>query len=139
MNKLIQNVCELVQKYESVCKFIIIGGSATLIHALVANVLHYGLQWPEELDNALGYATGFFCSYFGHLKWTFAKTATLEQSNKRSFPKFAVMTMGTFGLNQLVFFVCLSWMGLPFNGALFAGMFFAAVCSYFLNRFWVFK
>ncbi|MEG2237645.1 MAG: hypothetical protein RRY13_08330 [Akkermansia sp.] len=38
MNKLIQNVCELVQKYESVCKFIIIGGSATLIHALVANV-----------------------------------------------------------------------------------------------------
>lgn len=136
---LFDRLSSFVRRHESVYKFIIVGGLATLVHAVVANVLYATTSFPELLDNMLGYCTGFFCSYFGHMNWSFAKTATQEHTVAKSFPKFAVMTLLTFGVNQLVFYVCSSLMSLPFNAALFAGMFVAAVCSYFLNRFWVFR
>lgn len=126
-------------RHESVYKFIVVGGLATLIHAVTANILYYSTSFPEMLDNMIGYCTGFFCSYFGHMNWSFAKTATQEHTVMKSFPRFVAMTLLTFGVNQLVFYVCSSLLSLQFNAALFTAMFVAAVCSYFLNRFWVFK
>ena len=150
MEGLCTSVKSLLARYESVVKFMIVGGAATACHMVAANVARFLYDVGPQTANVIGYATGFFLSFFGHKFWSFAKTSQEEQG-LHTFLKFGVVTAVGFGVNSGVFFVfckqipplfgyeAASERGLWFNVSVAAGCLVAAASSYCFNRFWAFK
>ncbi|OCA02001.1 GtrA family protein [Akkermansia glycaniphila] len=143
-------VRSLLVRYESVVKFMIVGGGATLVHMVAANVARFLYDAAPLTANIIGYCTGFFLSFFGHKFWSFAKTAQEEQG-VHTFLKFGVVTAVGFGVNNGVFYVFCKMIpplfgyavaeegGLWFNVSVASGCLVAAASSYCFNRFWAFK
>lgn len=150
MEGLCTSVRSLLARYESVVKFMIVGGAATACHMVAANVARFLYDVAPLTANIIGYCTGFFLSFFGHKFWSFAKTSQEEQG-MHTFFKFGVVTAVGFGVNNGVFELFSSVLpplfgygaasegGLWFNVSVASGCLVAAASSYCFNRFWAFK
>lgn len=150
MQGLCTGVKSLLLRYESVVKFMIVGGGATLFHMVAANVARFLYDVAPLTANIIGYCAGFFLSFFGHKFWSFAKTAQEEQG-VHTLLKFSIVTAVGFGVQNGVFYVFCKMIpplfgyeaalegGLWFNVSVASGCLVAAACSYCFNRFWAFK
>ena len=83
MNKIIQ----LIQKYNSVAKFLIVGVSASVVHAAISWVFYYHI-WvgATTLSTLIGYSGGWVLSYIGNRLWSFRwqaqRTSVVSSSAK---------------------------------------------------------
>ena len=159
MNKLVQ----LIQKYNSVAKFLIVGVSASVVHAAISWIFYYHI-WGgyTVLSTLMGYAGGWIVSYTGNRLWSFrwqAKdTPVVESASKFIISQLAAMCVllsTTWLVQQLIILyfwwyvitnhltftpeLCQFSAGASYPPALLAGMFFAAVCSYLIMRKFVFN
>ena len=118
-------------------RFGIIGLMAAAIHywVVVALVELGGLA--PLLANVGGFATAFWCSFFGHRHWTFADRRSTNAS--RSFFRFLATAILGFLLNQLLFYLLLTHVNLPYYISLAIVVAVVAVLTYVLSRLWAFR
>ena len=159
MNKLLK----LIRKHNSIAKFLIVGVSASIVHAAISWIFYYHI-WGgfTVLSTLMGYEGGWVVSYAGNRLWSFrlqAKDTTIVASaSKFIISQLAAMCvlLSTTWLAQQLIILYFWWYvitnhlsftpelqqfsaGASYPPALLSGMFFAAVCSYLIMRKFVFN
>jgi putative flippase GtrA len=115
-------------------RFGLIGIVATIVHVLVALSFHHGYGLSPLWSNALAFITAWAFSYVGHWRWTFG--ANTEHAY--SIPRFLVVAIGGFGLNQLIVFVATAILGWPLWLALIPAMIIVPLASFVASRVWAY-
>ena len=117
--------------------FGIIGLMAAAIHYwMVVALVELGDMAPL-LANLGGFASAFWCSYFGHRHWTFVDRRTTNATH--FFFRFLAIAMLGFLLNQLVFYLLLTHAALPYFILIATVVVVAASLTYILTCLWAFR
>lgn len=150
MNRILQ----LIHRHNSVAKFLIVGCSASVVHAAISWVFYYHI-WGglTILSTLMGYAGGWIVSYLGNRLWSFryqAKETTVTASASKfiisQLVAMCVLLSSTWLVQQLI--ILYFWWyiitnnltltpeleqfsaGASYPPALLCGMFVAAIASY---------
>ena len=159
MNKLLK----LIRKHNSIAKFLIVGVSASIVHAIISWIFYYHI-WGgfTVLSTLMGYVGGWVVSYAGNRLWSFRlqanDTTIVASASKFIISQLAAMCvlLSTTWLAQQLIILYFWWYvitnhlsftpelqqfsaGASYPPALLFGMFFAAVCSYLIMRKFVFN
>ena len=118
-----------------VFKFSLVGITALLVHWSVVLLLVL-LGWGALQANGYGFAVAFSVSYLGHRRWTFE---TVETAHSLSLPRFILMSLSGFALNETLFYLLLKFTSLHYQLALFLVLGFVALVTFSVSKFWVFK
>lgn len=118
--------------------FLVVGGSAALVHLLVVATLVPLLAISPLWANVVGFLVAFQASYFGHRYLTF-KTQAQQTSHKQAMPKFFAVAVGSFCLNQGLYAALLTFTPLDYRVALFIVLFVVAVVTFVISKLWAFK
>lgn len=119
------------------CRFMISGGTATLINILLVFVLtHYVRLW-YLLSSILGFMGGFFISFFMQKFWTF-QDASKDKMQRQAMLFLVAMGMGC-GLNALLVYCFVEYLTLHYLTAQIISGIFIAVANYFAYKLFVFK
>jgi putative flippase GtrA len=116
-------------------RFGMIGGCALLIHWLVALAL-VPLGIPPLLANVFGFTVAFQVSYLGHRRWTFCAAALCH---KQTLLRFAIVSLSSFMINELLYFLLLSYTTLDYQTALVMVLAIVSTITYLLSRQWAFS
>lgn len=154
---------QIIHKHNSVAKFLIVGVSASFVHASISWIFYYHI-WGgfTVLSTLMGYAGGWSVSYIGNRVWSFrqqAKETKIATSATRfilsQLVAMMVLLSSTWMVQQMI--ILYFWWyvvtndlaftpelqqfsaGASYPPSLIVGMFFAAVCSYLIMRKFVFK
>lgn len=159
MNQLIQ----LIRKYNSIAKFLIVGISASAVHGAISWIFYYHIWGGLTVYSTLmGYAGGWIVSYLGNRLWSFRwqakETAIVTSASKFIFCQLIAMSVllsSTWLIQQLI--ILYFWWyiitnnlvftpeleqfsaGASYPPALLSGMFFAAISSYLMMKKYVFS
>ncbi len=121
-------------------RFGIVGLSAAAVHYWVVIALVEWLDIAPLQANVGGFVAAFGVSYFGHRHWTFSDAMATHGENKHaSFPRFLLVALLGFGMNQLMFYLLLRYAGWPYYLALAVVVFTVAAMTYVLSRLWAFR
>ena len=82
-------------------RYALIGGIATLVHAVILWVFVTFVDLRPSLATILGFLAAFSVSYFGHYYFTFQST----ESHRRALPRFLAIALSGAVLNWLIFVV----------------------------------
>lgn len=112
---------------------------------LLAAAVHYWtviglvelLQILPLQANFGGFAVAFWVSYFGHRYWTFDNPGGIAAA--ASFLRFLATALLGFCLNELLFYLFLRYLELPYYVALAVVVAIVAVMTYVLSRWWAFR
>lgn len=158
MNKILQ----LISKYNSIAKFLIVGITASAVHGVISWIFYYHIWGGHTvLSTLMGYSGGWIVSYIGNRLWSFrwqAKaTAVVSSASKFIISQLlatCVLLSCTWLVQQLII-LYFRWYiitnnltltseleqfsaGASYPPALIAGMFFAAIASYLMMHKFVF-
>jgi putative flippase GtrA len=123
-------------KQSSISWFALIGVVAATVHYFVAISLEFTQLTSPAKANVLGFLLAFPVSYWGHRKLSFAgHTATHQQA----FPKFLMVALSGFLINQFMVINALHFTAMPFWLALAVVMIVVAISTYLLSYYWAFK
>jgi putative flippase GtrA len=123
------------QTTKKVIIFLMVGASAALVHECVVIGLVECFEWRPLIANVAGFLIAFNVSYIGHKNFTFDSNA----AHRSSLPKFALVAVWSFLVNQVLFFALLKWTTLAYSVALFIVLISVALLTYVLSHFWAFK
>ena len=159
MNRILQ----LIQRHNSVAKFLIVGITASAVHGAISWIFYYHI-WGglTILSTLMGYAGGWLVSYLGNRLWSFrsqAKETTVAASASKfiisQLVSMLVLLSCTWLMQQLI--ILYFWWyiitnhltltpelerfsaGASYPPALLCGMFLAAIASYLMMRKFVFS
>jgi putative flippase GtrA len=121
--------------HQQVLRFIIVGSAAAAVHFLVVLVLVQGLHWLPLLANIAAFVVAFQVSYCGHHFWTFAHDT---RSHQQSLPRFLLVAIGSFCLNEFLYFLLLHYAPFPYWLSLGMVLVSVAVITFLLGKFWAF-
>lgn len=152
----------LIHQYAAPAKFLIVGVSASVVHGIISWIFYYHILLGQTiLSTMTGYAGGWLVSYLGNRIWSFRVKA--EVPVVTSVAKFVVsqlvaatVLLSSTWVAQQIIILYFKWyiitngldetpnliqfcMGASYPPALFIGMFIAAIASYLMMRFYVFK
>ena len=110
-----------------------IGGSAALTHLLVVLnlVSHFAIE--PLIANIIAFFIAFNISYLGHRYLTFSQ---LENQKQLSLPHFFLVATSAGALNEVLYYLLLSYTKIHYLLALVVVLGLAAIYSFFLSRFW---
>ena len=111
-----------------------IGGMATLVHVVVAMVMHESFGTSPLNANFAGFASALLLSYVGHAHLTFG-TSINEGSQ---FIRFVFVGLIALGSSSSLVWILNSTLGVNFGFAMVAVAVLVPVLSFFALRFWVF-
>lgn len=159
MNKLVQ----LILKHNRVAKFLIVGVTASVVHAAISWIFYYHI-WGglTVLSTLMGYTGGWSISYIGNRMWRFKNhakdTPVISSASKfivSQLIAMCVLLSSTWIVQQLIilyfwWYVITNHLtfspelqqfsaGASYPPALLSGMFLAAICSYLIMRKFVFN
>jgi len=117
-------------------RFVTIGVAAAAIHYALVVALVEMLGVKPLLANIAGFSLAFWCSFFGHRRWTFGDRTVISES--RSACRFLTTALLGFGLNEGLFYVLLHT-GLRYEAALAIAVAAVACMTYALSRLWAFR
>lgn len=117
--------------------FLLVGGSAALVHLLVVAGLVPLFSMNPLWANIIGFLVAFQVSYFGHRYLTFQQQAAQTQ-HKQAMPKFFAVALGSFALNQGLYALLLQTT-LDYRVALFIVLLVVAVVTFVISKLWAFK
>lgn len=159
MNLLMQ----FIHKYNSVAKFLIVGLSASTIHAAISWIFYYHIwEGLTILSTLMGYTGGWIVSYIGNRLWSFRwqakKTPVVLSASKFVISQLVSMCilLSITWITQQIIKVYFWWYiitnqltltseleqfraGASYPPALLMGMFVAALCSYLIMQKFVFN
>jgi putative flippase GtrA len=115
--------------------FILVGLTALTTHwlVLVAFVSAGGLH--PLAANVLGFAVAFNVSYLGHRHLTFA---VRDRSHRRTLPRFLGVAVSMFLINQIFYWVLLTFSALRYDVANLIVLVTVAAVTFLLSKFWAF-
>lgn len=159
MNRILQ----LIHRYNSVAKFLIVGITASAVHGAISWIFYYHIWCGLTITSTLmGYTGGWIVSYLGNRLWSFRWQAR-ETTVATSASKFIIsqlvamcVLLGSTWLIQQLIILYFWWYiitnkltltpeleqfsaGASYPPALLSGMFLAAVASYLMMRRFVFS
>lgn len=114
--------------------FGVVGVLATATHYLVALFSHEYLSVSLYLANLIGYLCAVMVSYHGHGKVTFQ-----HAMGHRVFMRFAVMSVTTFALSEILLLVLERYAGISHRISLLAVVLSIPLLSFLLAKLWVFR
>ena len=115
-------------------RYVTVGGLATATHVALAIALNSLLAWPALAANTVAFAAAFTVSYFGNWRWTFASAG----GHAHLVPRFLLVTLLGFALNQTSVYSLHGVLQLPFWMALVPAVAVIPVLTFWLNRTRVF-
>jgi putative flippase GtrA len=115
-------------------RFSMVGAVATIIHVVVAMLVISSTGISPTLGSIVGFFTAFMFSYLGHFRFTFAVVGR----HRHFFLKFAVGSAVSFCLSTTVVWVCTAILKIDYRPTLLGIGLIIPLCSYLINRFWVF-
>ncbi|MEG0577864.1 MAG: GtrA family protein [Akkermansia sp.] len=158
-----KKISRFFTKNNSIFKFIVVGIASSIVHWCISWWMYYHVIIGMTILATLsGYSGGLLCSYIGNRTWSFKDNAA-KTSIKGSAFRFILsqliasllLLVSTWIAQQLIIFY-FSWyiltnhlvetkslinfyQGASYPPALLTGMIIAALASYFMTRFFVFK
>lgn len=116
-------------------RFGMIGVIATLVHVVVALLLHHLLEVSPLWSNAIAFITAWLVSYAGNWVWTFEAATT----HRHSAPRFLIVALAGFALNQLIVLITSNWWGWPFWLALVPVVMIVPLVGFLASRYWAYR
>lgn len=152
----------LIHRYAALAKFLIVGVSASLVHGAISWIFYYHILIGHTLLSTLtGYTGGWLVSYIGNRIWSFrVKSEVPVVSSAAKFiasqlVAACVLLSSTWFFQQIVI-LYFKWYiitndmtmtgdlsrfcnGASYPPALFGGMVIAAIASFAMMKWFVFK
>lgn len=116
-------------------RFGLIGVVSTLVHVAVALLLHHLFGFSPLWSNAMAFMTAWMVSYVGNWVWTFEAATT----HSHSAPRFFIVALGGFALNQLIVLITSEWWGWPFWLALIPVVMIVPLVGFIASRYWAYR
>ena len=123
-------------RLQSLVIFAAVGVAAAVVHLAVVWALVSQWSIPALLANPAGFFVAFWVSFFGHRHGSFK--ADEPHPIRRALPRFALVAVIGFVVNELLYAALLAWTPLPYTVALFIVIAIVAVATYLSSRFWAF-
>jgi putative flippase GtrA len=124
----------LITEFWRLVRFSMVGGLATGVYLLSALIAVELLGASPMIGATVGFCASFVVSYIGHFRFTFA-----VQGRYRDYlVKFAGSSLASFLVSTLVMGLATKWLMIDYRVALVAVAIITPICSYAVNRFWVF-
>lgn len=114
-------------------RFVLVGGSATLLHYLIMAGLIYFAGATAGTASFIGYSLSTLYNYWANFRFTFGT----GHSHRRSLPRFLVVAGSGLGINQIVLLLGIS-LQLPVPIAQIIATVFVLFWNYFINAVWTF-
>ncbi len=111
-------------------RFAGVGGAATALHVVVAMVLVETGQLSLFWANVPAFLAAFILSYLGNLKWTFG----VGGFHRRRVPRFLLIALLAFALNQSIVYVVVERMDLDYRLALAVVVLAVPPIAFLLSR-----
>lgn len=121
--------------YSDICRFIIIGGIATIVHYAVALTGYHVVGLSPLWANFMAFCAAFNVTYLGNYFWAFEA----DTDHKQSLPKSLAVSITGLLLSQLIVWSLTEKLGFPFHLTLIAAVMLVPMVTFSLNRFWVFR
>jgi putative flippase GtrA len=116
--------------------FVAVGGTAAAVHFGIVVLLVELLRTPPLAANVAGWLVAFVVSFLGQWQLTFASRGTSWQ---HALPRYFVLSLAGFVVNEGGYAVLLHFTALPYDAALAAVLLAVAVMTYLLGSRWVFR
>lgn len=117
----------------SFVRFLLVGGSATLLHYAIMAAMLQGFACPPGISSAIGYCLSTLYNYWASARFTFAG----KHDHSRSLPRFLITAATGLGINLLVL-TGLIHLGLPVVPAQLVATGAVLLWNYFINATWTF-
>jgi putative flippase GtrA len=117
-----------------IAKFVVVGGSGTVLNTAILYLLHQWLHVPLMAASAVAVEVAVVNNYLLHDRWTFAT----RSPSLRRFAKFNAASLGGLAVNVLVLWL-LTRMGLHYLVANLIGIAAAFAVNCALSANWVWK
>ena len=118
-----------------IMQFGVVGGVAMLVHWVTVLIL---VPWGTVplLANIVGFVVAFNVSYHGHRQWTFTAHAL---SHAQTLPRFFAVAIGSFLINEGLYYQLLSHTQLDYRMALAMVLLTVAILTFIFSRYWAFN
>lgn len=126
----------LVRAGQPLLLFGLVGLSAAAVHLAVVWALVSQTGMSALLANPAGFFVAFWVSFFGHRHGSFARGE--PHPIRTALPRFAVVAVGAFLANELLYALLLIFTPLSYTVALFLVIVTVAVGTYVASRYWAF-
>ena len=117
-------------------RFGVIGGAATLVHFLIVNGLVELCSMAALVANVIAYVVALQVSFWGHHHWSFSGHGG---SKSNCMAKFVIVSLTGLLLNQLCFYLLLTYTSLDYRLALVVVLGVVAVFTFIMSKIWAFN
>lgn len=130
---------------QQLMRFGVVGILATLMHAVAFHLLHTRYNFSSIPANLISFALAFALSYLGHLKWTFAPTATpaVKQGRpaqqKQTLSRFLATALLGLSVNMLAGWLIVDYAQLSHYYFLAVVIFCTPALTFILSKYWAFR
>lgn len=124
----------LTNEFWLLVRFSLMGGIATAVYVLAALMAVEWGGFSPMLSSTLGFCASFAVSYLGHFHFTFSVPGRYRDYVVR----FAVSSLASFLISTLVMWLTAKLLELDSRIALMVVGIIIPICSYLINRCWVF-
>lgn len=124
----------LITEFWRLVRFSMVGAIATAVYVLVGVI---AVEWAGAgpiVGSTVGFCASFVVSYAGHFHFTFAVSGRYRDY----MLKFAVSSAASFVISTLAMWLVTKLLKIDYRIALIMIAVIIPVCSYLVNRFWVF-
>lgn len=115
-------------------RFLVVGGLATAVHIVTALGLHHFARMAPHPSNLVAFLVACCVSYFGNWLWTFGSVS----DHGYALPRFLIVAISGFCVNQLVVFLIVDILHHPFWIAIIPAVAVVPAVTFWLNRTRVF-
>lgn len=123
-----------VNEFWKLARFSAVGGVATVVYVLAAMIAVAIGGVSPVVGAVIGFCASFLVSYVGHFHFTFAVPGRYRDY----VVKFAVSSFASFLISTITMWVITNILMIDYKIALVAVAVLIPICSYLVNRFWVF-
>ncbi len=116
-------------------RFAITGGAATIAHVVAGLALHHFAGLSPLWANFFAFLTAWIVSYLGNWFWTFEARTT----HRYSAPRFLIVALGSFALNQAIVWFTTGILDWPFWLALVPVVIIVPLAGFLASRYWAYN
>ncbi len=121
--------------FRQLFRFGVIGSAAAAVNMIVVVLLVQFAHWSPLAANIIAFVIAYQVSFFGHHHWTFQATS----SAKTSWPKFLLVAVGSFILNEGFYALFLQVWHVEYIVALLLVLLVVPPITFALSKLWAFN
>ena len=125
-----------IDKLPRPLKFAMVGAIAAAVHFSVVLLLVETLDLKPLLANIFAFLTAFCVSFSGQKLFTFADR---QKSLRDSLGPYFLISLISFGCNELLFSIALYLFHVPYQLALLMVLLIVAIGTYLGSKYWAFS